>query len=200
LFFCTPTGDDVCSGAHFLIRLKKKVIVLSQPFARIPTRGSEGAAGFDLYACEDLKIPARSNNTIIAMMFPIFLVFDPIMAIFSFVVAHIYLLYYTSPPTAIVNTGVCITGMPQNVYARVAPRSGLAAKHHLHVGAGVVDSDYRGEIKVVLFNLGTAPFHIERNQRIAQLIFERIEHPITFCEKSTIDETQRGTDGFGSTG
>jgi deoxyuridine 5'-triphosphate nucleotidohydrolase len=74
---------------------------------------------------------------------------------------------------AIVDTAISIA--PANgVYGRIAPRSGLAAKHMIDVGAGVIDSDYRGEIKVVLFNHGLEDFKITAGDRIAQLILEKI--------------------------
>jgi dUTP pyrophosphatase len=85
------------------------------------------------------------------------------------------------------------------VYGRVAPRSGLTVKHGIHVGAGVIDPDYTGEIKVALFNLGDVPFEIKKGDRIAQLVLERCETPDVH-EIDTLDETGRGAGGFGSTG
>ena len=89
------------------------------PLAKLPTRGSAQAAGYDLYACEDATIP-RGGRTV-------------------------------------VQTGIHIA-LPQGHYGRVAPRSGLAVKHGIDVGAGVVDSDYRGLLGIVLFNFGTEDF------------------------------------------
>ena len=74
---------------------------------------------------------------------------------------------------AIVSTDLAIA-VPKGTYGRIAPRSGLAAKHHIQVGAGVIDHDYRGHVKVVLFNHGIAPFRFEKGDRIAQLILEKI--------------------------
>lgn len=98
----------------------------------------------------------------------------------------------------IVNTGIAIV-IPKNCYGRVAPRSGLAVKHGIQVGAGVVDPDYTGEVKVVLFNQGENDFKVAVGDRIAQLILERCETP-PVKEVLTIDETARGAGGFGSTG
>jgi dUTP pyrophosphatase len=82
---------------------------------------------------------------------------------------------------------------------RVAPRSGLAAKHSIDVGAGVIDYDYRGPVKVILFNLSDADFAIARGDRIAQLVLERIHTPdVVVVEK--LAGTVRGAGGFGSTG
>jgi dUTP pyrophosphatase len=98
----------------------------------------------------------------------------------------------------LVGTGVAVV-LPVNVYGRVAPRSGLTVKHGIHVGAGVIDPDYTGEIKVALFNLGDTPFEIKKGDRIAQLILERCETPYV-REITEICETERGAGGFGSTG
>jgi dUTP pyrophosphatase len=82
---------------------------------------------------------------------------------------------------------------------RIAPRSGLAAKHSIDTGAGVIDADYRGPLKVILFNFGDADFAIKQGDRIAQLIIERIYTPnVVVVEK--LAETVRGEGGFGSTG
>ncbi|OQR69581.1 deoxyuridine 5'-triphosphate nucleotidohydrolase [Tropilaelaps mercedesae] len=89
--------------------------------------------------------------------------------------------------------------VPEGCYGRVAPRSGLAVKHSIGVGGGVIDFDYRGNVGVVLFNFGEEDFKVEKGDRIAQLICERIYYPeIEECK--SLDETERGTDGFGSTG
>mmetsp|Transcript_16270 Transcript_16270/g.24608 ORF Transcript_16270/g.24608 Transcript_16270/m.24608 type:complete len:210 (-) Transcript_16270:548-1177(-) len=88
---------------------------------------------------------------------------------------------------------------PQGTYARIAPRSGLAVKHGLDVGAGVVDADYRGPVGVVLFNLGENDYTVQPGDRIAQLILEQICMADVVTVDS-LDETQRGSAGFGSTG
>ena len=81
----------------------------------------------------------------------------------------------------------------------MAPRSGLAVKHGIDVGAGVVDYDYRGPLGVVLFNFGQEPFEVKAGDRIAQLVLERIVTPAVE-EVEELDSTERGAGGFGSTG
>ena len=98
----------------------------------------------------------------------------------------------------LVGTGIAFT-VPHETYGRIAPRSGLAVKKGIQVGAGVIDRDYTGEVKVVLFNHGDEDFVIKKGDRIAQLIIEKIEIP----EVKLVDEllvTERGEGGFGSTG
>lgn len=106
----------------------------------------------------------------------------------------------TIPPkgTALVKTGL-IMACPEGTYGRVAPRSGLALKHSIDVGAGVIDADYRGEVGVILFNFGTKDFEIKEGDRIAQLVLEKIELS-EVLEVQELDETVRGEGGFGSTG
>lgn len=100
---------------------------------------------------------------------------------------------------ALVGTGVAVV-LPPGTYGRVAPRSGLAVKHGIQVGAGVIDPDYTGEIKVLLFNHGDAAFEVKRGERIAQLVLERCETPPVEEVVGTLKETERGSGGFGSTG
>jgi dUTP pyrophosphatase len=128
--------------------------------ATLPTRGSSGAVGYDLYSIDEVVVSPSQR--------------------------------------ALVGTGVVVI-LPMNVYGRVAPRSGLAVKHGIQVGAGVVDPDYRGEIKVVIFNQGDRDFVIKKGDRIAQLVLERCETP-DVREIESLDETDRGSGGFGSTG
>ena len=91
--------------------------------------------------------------------------------------------------------------LPQGFEAQVRPRSGLAVKHGLTVlnAPGTIDSDYRGEVKVPLINLGQQAFVIERGMRIAQLVIAPVVQG-AFSEVSHLDDTERGTRGFGSTG
>jgi len=89
--------------------------------------------------------------------------------------------------------------VPSGCYGRVAPRSGLAVKHGIDVGAGVVDEDYRGNVKVLLFNFGDTEFKVAPGDRIAQLVLERIIYA-DLEELPSLDETARGAGGFGSTG
>lgn len=136
-----------------------QIRVTLSPGAIMPTRGSDGAAGYDLYALEDTTINC-----------------------FQFIP---------------VSTGVAIE-IPAGNYGRVAPRSGLAVKHGAVVGAGVIDSDYRGEIKVALATLNGV-YEFKKGDRIAQLIIERISTP-ELVQVDSLDDTDRGDSGFGSTG
>ena len=129
--------------------------------ATLPTRGSNGSVGYDLYSSEDAFVPSQAGR-------------------------------------ALVGTGITVV-LPPGVYGRVAPRSGLAVNHCINVGAGVIDPDYTGEIKVVLFNHGVENFEIKKGDRIAQLILERCETP-PIEEISIVEDTDRGSGGFGSTG
>ncbi|KAM9860964.1 deoxyuridine 5'-triphosphate nucleotidohydrolase, mitochondrial [Aulostomus maculatus] len=99
---------------------------------------------------------------------------------------------------AIVKTDIQIA-VPHGCYGRVAPRSGLAVKHFIDVGAGVVDEDYRGNVGVVLFNFSKDVFEVKKGDRVAQLVCERICYP-ELEEQETLDQTERGAGGFGSTG
>ncbi|XP_050990537.1 deoxyuridine 5'-triphosphate nucleotidohydrolase, mitochondrial isoform X1 [Labeo rohita] len=128
--------------------------------ATTPSRGSNRAAGFDLYSAYDYSIGPMDK--------------------------------------ALVKTDIQIA-VPHGYYGRVAPRSGLAVKHFIDVGAGVVDEDYRGNLGVVLFNFNKEPFEVKKGDRIAQLICERICYP-QLQELQTLDDTERGAGGFGSTG
>jgi dUTP pyrophosphatase len=100
----------------------------------------------------------------------------------------------------VVGTGL-VMQMPEHLECQVRPRSGLAVRHGVTLpnAPGTIDPDYRGEVKVPLINLGPEPVEIRRGDRIAQLVFARFEVP-QVCEIDTVDETQRGAGGFGSTG
>jgi len=108
----------------------------------------------------------------------------------------------TLPPRrrAAVPTGLCLA-LPEGYEAQVRPRSGLALKQGLTVlnSPGTVDSDYRGEVKVILINLGEEAVVIERGQRIAQLVVAPVTR-IQLVESGNLEETTRGNGGFGSTG
>ena len=98
---------------------------------------------------------------------------------------------------AAVRTGISIK-LPPGTYGRVAPRSGFAYRFGIDVLAGVIDADYREEILVILYNSGDLDFDVEKGQRIAQLIVEKIEIP-EVAVVSHLSETER-RGGFGSTG
>ncbi|KAK0731840.1 deoxyuridine 5'-triphosphate nucleotidohydrolase [Lasiosphaeris hirsuta] len=130
------------------------------PSARLPTRGSAFAAGYDLYAARATTIPARGK--------------------------------------ALVDTDISMA-VPAGTYGRIAPRSGLAAKNFIDTGAGVIDADYRGQVKVLLFNHGEGDFQVAEGDRVAQLVLERIYTP-EVLEVQELEESVRGAGGFGSTG
>lgn len=96
-----------------------------------------------------------------------------------------------------VNTGVTVEMWP-GIVCEIRPRSGLAVKHGIDVLAGIIDSDYRGEIKVVLINLGGEPVQFNHGQAIAQLLFKPVLHGVKLGE-GKLSETVRGSNGFGST-
>jgi dUTP pyrophosphatase len=136
------------------------MVKLANADAKLPTRGSDMAAGYDMYASEDTFISVGGWKA--------------------------------------VSTGVHMA-IPTGVYGRVAPRSGLAVKNGIMVGAGVVDADYRGEVKVVLHNHGDAKFMIRKGDRIAQIVLEK-HAMVSVVEKDELPASKRGDGGFGSTG
>ena len=137
-------------------------VVLDHPAARLPTKGSENAAGFDVTAVESAVIPPGER--------------------------------------AIISTGLRIT-TPAGAYGRLAPRSGLAAKHGIDVLAGVIDADYGGIVSVVLLNTGRDAFRVTCGDRIAQLIMETYAENTKICACESLPRIYgRGSGGFGSTG
>lgn len=101
---------------------------------------------------------------------------------------------------ALVPTGLRLA-VPRGYEIQVRPRSGLASRHGILVpnSPGTIDSDYRGELQVILMNLGSEPFTIARGDRIAQLVLARVEQ-FAWERVERLDETARGAGGFGSTG
>jgi dUTP pyrophosphatase len=102
--------------------------------------------------------------------------------------------------THLVPTGLAIA-LPPGYEAQVRPRSGLALKHGIGVlnSPGTIDADYRGEVKVLLTNFGSADFLLRRGERIAQMVVARHER-VVWEERPSLDETTRGAGGFGHTG
>jgi dUTP pyrophosphatase len=100
----------------------------------------------------------------------------------------------------LVSTGLRME-LPEGVECQVRPRSGLALKHGITLpnSPGTIDPDYRGELRVIVQNLGREPVTIERGERIAQLVFARFEAPMIALEDN-LSDTDRGVGGFGSTG
>ena len=97
-----------------------------------------------------------------------------------------------------IDTGIKVA-LPHGTYGRVAPRSGLALKHGVDVLAGVIDRSYRGVVKVILQNHGDKDLEVRVGDRIAQLIVTKVDESIP-VEVNSLDETERGEGGFGSTG
>lgn len=129
--------------------------------AKIPTKGSNYAAGYDLYASQETIIKAKGQG--------------------------------------LVSTDISFT-VPVGTYGRVAPRSGLAVKNGIATGAGVIDRDYTGEVKVILFNHGENDFVVKVGERVAQLILEKIVDDAEVVVVESLEESARGAGGFGSTG
>lgn len=102
---------------------------------------------------------------------------------------------------ALVSTGLYLSFMPVGYEIQIRSRSGLAAKHGVFVlnSPGTIDSDYRGEIKVILMNLGKTAFEIKKGDRIGQLVLAPVS-AISFKEMKELTPSQRGEGGFGSTG
>ena len=101
---------------------------------------------------------------------------------------------------AMVPTGLQIA-IPQGYEAQIRPKSGLAANSGITVlnTPGTIDAGYRGEVKVILINLGNAEYRVEKGKKIAQLVFAKVEHA-RFAYVEELDKTSRGSGGFGSTG
>ncbi|OWZ90496.1 deoxyuridine 5'-triphosphate nucleotidohydrolase [Sinorhizobium sp. LM21] len=140
-------------------------IQLLHPEAKVPTYGSEEAAGADLHA-------VLQNESV----------------------------FILPGERMIIPTGVAIELNP-GTEAQVRPRSGLAAKHGLTVlnTPGTVDSDYRGEIKVILFNASPIAYELKNGERIAQMVIAPVIRGV-FTIAESLDDTARGENGFGSTG
>ena len=128
----------------------------------LPSYGTNGAAGLDVVAAEDLTLEPGQRHA--------------------------------------VATGFAIA-IPHGYEVQVRPRSGLALKHGITCinTPGTIDEDYRGEVKVILANLGSEPFEVRRGERIAQLVPAPVLKA-SFTEVAELSETERGAGGFGSTG
>ena len=100
----------------------------------------------------------------------------------------------------LVSTGLAVE-IPPGIEGQVRPRSGLSLRHGITmpIAPGTIDSDYRGEVRVILQNLGTEPVTIVRGDRIAQLVFARYETP-ELVDATELEQSSRGAGGFGSTG
>jgi dUTP pyrophosphatase len=138
------------------VRVKRLADVL------LPCRQTQGSAGFDLCAAENVTIAAHGFGS--------------------------------------VGTGLAVE-LPERTEAQVRPRSGLASKHGIGIlnTPGTIDSDYRGEIRVVLFNASDRDYQVHRGDRIAQIVFSVLTD-VELVETDSLSETCRGTGGFGHTG
>ena len=129
--------------------------------AKIPSQGSKYAAGYDLYAAEEVLVNTMGRK--------------------------------------LVKTNIS-SSIPEGYYGRIAPRSGLAYKNGIDVLAGVIDSDYRGDIGVILLNTDhNLDFEVNVGDRIAQIIIEKC-HSVNWETVETLDATVRSEGGFGSSG
>lgn len=141
--------------------------------AIVPTYGSAGAAGADLYACIDRHDTPLTN-------------------------------FYEIPPhsSQMISTGFAFE-IPKGMFGAVYPRSGLACREGLRLAnsTAIIDEDYRGELKIVLYNDSDEVRIVEHGQRIAQIIFQYYEKPLDgFEEVEELSATERAGGGFGSTG
>ena len=145
-------------------------VKLIHPAAKPPSRMTAGSAGFDLYAAESVEIPPT----------------------------HCEPDGRAEVGRALVSTGIVIE-LPQGTVGRVASRSGLSINANMEVGAGWIDSDYRGTLMVELKNLSSKPYKVNQGDRIAQLlVIPVVDIGISILAQS--EETARGSSGFGSTG
>lgn len=140
------------------------------PHAILPTRATSGAACYDLRAVDPVVVPGSQTNQ------------DG-----SVDIGH-----------AFIATGWALC-VPPGFVGRVGARSGLSFKNHLEVGAGWIDEDFRGEVRVKLINLSSRPFQIQVGDRIAQLALVKIATPPAE-EVMDLPTSARGEQGFGSTG
>lgn len=161
-------------------------VQLLTTFATPPTYGSDDAAGLDLAA--DLSLHPTGLSPISAGNSKVGSGGEP----------DKYILKLYPGERALVHTGVAMA-VPAGHYGHIMPRSGLALKHGIAVMAGVIDSDYRGEVGVVLINHGGSPIEIKHGDRIAQLIIEKYT-PVMVKVKKNLTVSSRGEAGFGSTG
>ena len=129
----------------------------------LPRYATDGAAGMDVLAAEDVTLAAGGGRHAVA-------------------------------------TGLALA-IPDGFEVQVRPRSGLALKHGISLPntPGTIDSDYRGELKIIMINLGAEPFAIHRGDRIAQLVLAPVVRA-GWVEVAELDDTARGAGGFGSTG
>ena len=171
-------------------------VVLKDSNSKVPTRGSDFAAGYDLYANLSLapeeivnEINVRNGDIRDAN---IYWVLDE---------KSNYQILEIAPHTAVrINTGIAME-IPEGYFGALYARSGISTKYGLRPAncVGVIDSDYRGDIIVVLRNDTAIPQYIKDGDRIAQVVFQKYEEA-TFNEVENLADTKRGDGGYGSTG
>lgn len=148
-----------------------KIKVVLAEGAVIPTKGTAGAAGFDLYSPVDgfiLGTELRGKTAV-------------------------------QVGKTIIDTGVTFE-IPEGMVGRIAPRSGLGFKHDIDAFKGTIDSDFRDTVKVKLFNLGFRDYEFKKGERIAQIIFQKIEDVVLEEAQEELSTTARGKGGLGHTG
>lgn len=146
----------------------------------IPKYGSEGSAGIDICAYGEHIVPANTRKLIST----------------GIAIQWVSL----KPDNESNESNKSNESNPIDYYLRIAPRSGLSVKNSIDIGAGVIDSDYRGEIKICFINNSNADYTINSGDRIAQGILEKIKRFDTIDIVDELDDTERGVGGFGSTG
>ena len=142
---------------------------LIHPAAKLPTRMTAGSAGLDLFAIENIEVPPTTYVTN----------------------------GHADVGRALIPIGIKIE-LPSGTVGRIASRSGLSVKSNLEVGAGWIDSDYRGEINVELKNFSSKPYNVRVGDRVAQLVILPIVD-IKVEAVVSLKETERNSSGFGST-
>jgi len=147
--------------------------------AKPPTYGSPEAAGLDLYSDCDLVVPSRQRTKIST---------------------GIAIEFKRSTDAPIKSPCELLSLANKSHYMRIAARSGLSVNKNIDIGAGVIDSDYRGEIIVCLINNGDEEFVVNKGDKIAQMILTRYDRFQKYTVNNNLSSTQRGCDGFGSTG
>ncbi len=166
-------------------KIDVKVKALSYE-AKIPTYQSKGAAGVDLSTTEDIYIPAKYVELNLSRRD------DDYDDIYN---VEAYLLNNNS---AIAGTGLSFE-IPEGYELEIRGRSGNAFKYRVFSFNGTIDSDYRGEVKLLLMNFGNEDISFKKGERVAQGVIKKIEQ-VNFIEVSSLSETERGISGLGSTG
>ena len=144
-------------------------VKLIHPAAKIPVRMTRGSAGLDLFASENIDVPPTRCNS------------DG----------------FANVGRALVPTGI-ILQLPPRTVGRIGSRSGLSVNSNIEAGAGWIDNDYRGELKVELKNFSSITFRVKPGDRIAQLVILPLED-VEVESVPQLDNTERGSSGFGST-